>query len=378
MTNLERLLDPATVEAELVELEALEKAATLGPWVNGPDEIQSFDGKGEMYALFKVLSPPSGLFDEHCANGDLVTSLRNAAPKLFAAIRELHKRNAAAIAERDEARDQVGALVAKLKSALRWVPKERADTVWDDDSGKPMQEWYANYEYEDLETFLANLSPAAAARHATIEAPLRQEILRLRQALIVLRAFNGPAGEFGKVAPELARRWEQADSDVDWKVIVEFIEAALTPDDGWLAKQLAAAERKGAREARKERQTALLAWAVDNFGLVAKDRVERAMRLIEEAVEVVQVQGLPKERIYSIVDRSYSRPVGELNNEIGGLAMTLEALAESEGIDVEEQSQIEFDRITSIPKEWWQKKHAEKVAAGTAVEAEAASRERQR
>lgn len=113
-------------------------------------------------------------------------------------------------------------------------------------------------------------------------------------------------------------------------------------------------------------QYRVLTWAVDSFGAIAKNRDERAARLVEEAMEVAQAENVPLEVIHRIADRIYSRPVGDLGQEIGGLGITILALCENSGIDFTEQTNREFERVLSKPRDWWQKKHAEKVAAGTA------------
>lgn len=115
------------------------------------------------------------------------------------------------------------------------------------------------------------------------------------------------------------------------------------------------------------RQWKLIKWAVEMFGTVALDPKERALRLIEEALEVVQTVGLTREDIIPVLDRTFNRKPGELGNELGGLIMTAEALAEILNIDLQHEAEREYKRITSIPKEQWQCKHAEKVAAGTAI-----------
>jgi NTP pyrophosphatase (non-canonical NTP hydrolase) len=113
-------------------------------------------------------------------------------------------------------------------------------------------------------------------------------------------------------------------------------------------------------------QSAVLAWAVRSFGPVAKNRDERAARLVEEAAEIAQVEGVPLEVVCRIAGRVYSRPPGELGQEIGGLGITLLALAENAGIDCHAEVRREFRRVLSKPPAWWKHKHAEKVAAGTA------------
>lgn len=114
------------------------------------------------------------------------------------------------------------------------------------------------------------------------------------------------------------------------------------------------------------RQRKVLAWAVDNFGWIAKNRDERAVRLAEEAIEVAQAEGVPLDVVMTVAQRVYSRPVGDLKREIGGVAITLDALAENVGLSVTEEAEREFARVLSKDKDWWTRKHGEKVAAGTA------------
>lgn len=114
------------------------------------------------------------------------------------------------------------------------------------------------------------------------------------------------------------------------------------------------------------RQRQVLNWAETNFGSIARNRDERAARLVEEAIEIAQAENVPLEIVKKISDRVYSRQSGDVRQEIGGLAITLDALAENLGIDAQVEAQRELDRILSLPKDWWTRKHAEKVAAGTA------------
>lgn len=114
------------------------------------------------------------------------------------------------------------------------------------------------------------------------------------------------------------------------------------------------------------RQQAVLAWALENFGPVAGHREERAARMVEEAIEAAQACGLAQDMVHRIATRVYGRPTGTLAQEIGGLAITLDALAEIAGLDVQAEADREWTRVKSLPREWWQRKHAEKVTAGTA------------
>lgn len=121
-------------------------------------------------------------------------------------------------------------------------------------------------------------------------------------------------------------------------------------------------------ELLQQRQVDLLAWAIETFGDIAADPRERALRLLEEALEVVQATGLPYSDVMAVAKRTYDRPCGDLAKELGGLVMTTEALAQASGIQLYDEAAKEYQRITSIPKDHWAKRHAEKVAAGTALE----------
>ena len=114
------------------------------------------------------------------------------------------------------------------------------------------------------------------------------------------------------------------------------------------------------------RQRKVLAWAVENFGFIAKNRDERAVRLAEEAIEVAQAEGVPLDVVMTVAQRVYSRPAGDLRREVGGVAITLDALAENAGLSVSEEADRELARVLSKDKDWWTRKHGEKVRAGTA------------
>lgn len=113
-------------------------------------------------------------------------------------------------------------------------------------------------------------------------------------------------------------------------------------------------------------QHRILKWAVGVFGDVAKSRQERAARFIEEAVELVQAEGLPVSTVQSIVRRCYDRPAGDSHKELGAAGITLLALAENSGMDAGDAILCEWERIQAKPQDYWDKRHAAKVAAGTA------------
>ncbi|HEU4601555.1 MAG TPA: hypothetical protein VFS24_06290 [Steroidobacteraceae bacterium] len=113
-------------------------------------------------------------------------------------------------------------------------------------------------------------------------------------------------------------------------------------------------------------QADVLHWAVESFGPIARNRDERAARLAEEAIEVAQAEGVELEVIVRIAERVYSRPAGDLHRELGGVALTALSMSQIAGLSFASCGKQEWLRVKSKPRDWWQKKHAEKVAAGTA------------
>lgn len=78
---------------------------------------------------------------------------------------------------------------------------------------------------------------------------------------------------------------------------------------------------------------------------VADDKRERGHRLLEEALELVQANGCSREEALQLVDYVYGRPVGVLEQEVGGVACTLAALCSAEEVSLEDCAWRELDRI---------------------------------
>ena len=107
-------------------------------------------------------------------------------------------------------------------------------------------------------------------------------------------------------------------------------------------------------------------WVTETFGLQCFESLqERASRVTEEAIELAQVCEVPQEYVQKILERVYSRDVGEIHQEIGGVATTLLALTENIGEDLEVLIEQEISRIEAGGKTKFKKKHLEKLAAGT-------------
>lgn len=93
-------------------------------------------------------------------------------------------------------------------------------------------------------------------------------------------------------------------------------------------------------------------WMQACFGpVISSDRVERNQRFIEEALELVQACGATREDCHKLVDYVFSRPVGELKQEVGGAVLTLTALCLANNVDMDECGETELARVwTKIDK----------------------------
>lgn len=118
---------------------------------------------------------------------------------------------------------------------------------------------------------------------------------------------------------------------------------------------------------RDRRQSIVLAWATRMFGQCTTQLTERALRVVEEAIEVGQAAGLTKEQVQRLIDRVYSRPAGDVREELGGLLVTCLAICEVMRISGDDLERDEMERVLSLPEEKVREKHAQKVAEGVAL-----------
>ncbi len=93
-------------------------------------------------------------------------------------------------------------------------------------------------------------------------------------------------------------------------------------------------------------QIAVTLWMNRCFGeSIAKDKDERNFRFLEEALELVQAGGCTQQDAHKLVDYVYGRPVGELEQEVGGVSITLAALCQAHRISWEASAEDEYKRI---------------------------------
>jgi NTP pyrophosphatase (non-canonical NTP hydrolase) len=109
----------------------------------------------------------------------------------------------------------------------------------------------------------------------------------------------------------------------------------------------------------------ILHWAVSTFGDLALNPRERALRMLEEACELAQACDLTEVDCQNIAKRTWSREKDTVLKEMGGLMVTVHALAAVHHIDVDTALEAEVTRVLSKPRDHWRAKHDAKVAAGT-------------
>ncbi|WP_232457295.1 hypothetical protein [Burkholderia ubonensis] len=93
-------------------------------------------------------------------------------------------------------------------------------------------------------------------------------------------------------------------------------------------------------------QSRVQPWLLECFGAeIAADRAERNHRFLEEALELVQACGCTASEAHQLVDYTFSRPLGEPTQEIGGVMVTLAALSLANGLDMHAAAEAELARV---------------------------------
>jgi hypothetical protein len=93
-------------------------------------------------------------------------------------------------------------------------------------------------------------------------------------------------------------------------------------------------------------------------------------------LEAYQVVGGNPEMAISLVRYVFSRPVGELSQELGGIGVVVLSVAEAAGISAEAEEVREINRVLAKPIEHFTKRNQDKNDAGFLVNEAQASRER--
>lgn len=110
-------------------------------------------------------------------------------------------------------------------------------------------------------------------------------------------------------------------------------------------------------------------WVQSTFGREAfEDEKERAARVVEEAIELGQAVNLPKAVVDRISARVYSRPKGNILQEIAGTMHCLMTLAQRYKVRIDDLLKEELARVEALPKHHFRAKQQEKAASGTSIE----------
>jgi len=87
-------------------------------------------------------------------------------------------------------------------------------------------------------------------------------------------------------------------------------------------------------------------WLVKCFGPeIASDKTERNHRFLEEALELVQSAGCTAEEARQLVEYVYGREPGKMEQEIGGVMLTLAALCLAHDFEMDDCGIVELARV---------------------------------
>jgi len=122
----------------------------------------------------------------------------------------------------------------------------------------------------------------------------------------------------------------------------------------------------------KSYQERVYDWMLECFGeQIAMNCTTRYMRFGEEALELMQSLGGSKEEALKLVEYVFSRPVGEPNQEVGGVMVTLAALCYANGLDMEACGEVELAKVWQRMPEIRNKQIFKNTALGMPITASA-------
>ena len=106
-------------------------------------------------------------------------------------------------------------------------------------------------------------------------------------------------------------------------------------------------------------------WAIRCFGREhVFNKHVRALRLVEEAVELAQVVDVPPEQLHELIDIVYGRKKGELYRELGGVMLTTIILHRTLELDPEDMLEAELRRVLYNSAKHFAKRNQEKIDMG--------------
>lgn len=132
----------------------------------------------------------------------------------------------------------------------------------------------------------------------------------------------------------------------------EFGGKGLTHHPSFYTLPISTPSDKPVAEGKENFQNRVDDWLLKCLGEnIARDKQERNHRFIEEALELVQSCGATESECQQLVSYVFGRPIGEINQEVGGVIVTLAALCLAQGISMNDCGETELKRIwTKIDK----------------------------
>lgn len=115
---------------------------------------------------------------------------------------------------------------------------------------------------------------------------------------------------------------------------------------------------------RDFRQRLIQDWLHRAFDSVLTDPaapLERARRVLEEAIELYQSVGGSAGDIEYFVQRCYSRPVGKPEQEAGQVGITLLAFGSSLQMSIDMLERMELERIMNLKSSFFTERMAKKI-----------------
>lgn len=109
--------------------------------------------------------------------------------------------------------------------------------------------------------------------------------------------------------------------------------------------------RVEAKQAPVNLEARIAAWVVTRIGPEHMHRRERAMRLLEESIELAQAEGITEEQVAKQASHVYARPAGEPEQEAAAVAVCLFGWCAAAGVKLLDLAHAEILRVEARPIE---------------------------
>lgn len=105
-------------------------------------------------------------------------------------------------------------------------------------------------------------------------------------------------------------------------------------------------------------------WVVTRLGAAAMDPHERALRLLEETAELAQSLNVTRDEALRVINHVHDKPVGSVDKEFGGVALTLLAAAEGCALSLGMCLDNELSRVEAMDPAIFRQRQADNVVHG--------------